>query len=206
MTTLLHPSETGSELVELPQNMKRPGRCYQHRDPGPDRHGRTAMEDRTGTPSGRARPCKTPEEAFHRYAKPVGTCLIWQGTLTPSGYPRIRVNGKGARAHRWAWERAHGPIPAGMAIDHTCHNRACVQLSHLRLATPRENSRNRGGADPRNVTTGARNVQKCKGRYQVLIKVDGVKQYFGSYGTIARAAQVAEEKRRELFGEFAGRG
>lgn len=42
-------------------------------------------------------------------------------------------------AHRWAYEREHGPIPEGFEIDHVCRNRACVRPSHLRAVDHRTN-------------------------------------------------------------------
>lgn len=54
-------------------------------------------------------------------------------------------------AHRVAWEDAYGPISPGLQVDHLCHDpatcaggdtcphRACVELSHLTLATNQQN-------------------------------------------------------------------
>lgn len=42
-------------------------------------------------------------------------------------------------AHRFVWEQAHGPIPDGKVILHICDNPRCVNLSHLRLGTQRDN-------------------------------------------------------------------
>jgi hypothetical protein len=39
------------------------------------------------------------------------------------------------KAHRYAWEQKHGPIPAGLVVDHRCRNRACINLDHLRIVT-----------------------------------------------------------------------
>lgn len=52
----------------------------------------------------------------------------------------------------------HGPIPDGMVVDHyVCHNRACVNVEHLRLATSKQNNENRAGAN-RNSASGIRGV------------------------------------------------
>lgn len=37
--------------------------------------------------------------------------------------------------HRVVWLAAHGPIPGGLVVDHTCFNRRCGLLDHLRLLT-----------------------------------------------------------------------
>lgn len=47
-------------------------------------------------------------------------------------------------AHRVAWEVANGPIPDAMTVDHTCRNRRCINVSHLRLLTNTENARLNG--------------------------------------------------------------
>lgn len=47
------------------------------------------------------------------------------------GYGRI----KGRLAHVVAWEKANGPVPEGMTVDHLCRRRACRRLVHLELAS-----------------------------------------------------------------------
>lgn len=66
-----------------------------------------------------------------------GTCWVWKGLRSPNGYG---VFGQKVYAHRWTYAEMVGPIPRGMVIDHICRNRACVNPSHLRLATKRQNS------------------------------------------------------------------
>lgn len=65
----------------------------------------------------------------------------WISTLAKSelGYARERCGDTVGYAHRHAYERAHGPIPEGMSIDHLCRIRSCVNPAHLEPATQAEN-------------------------------------------------------------------
>lgn len=144
-----------------------------------------------------------PDEAFSARVKQVGDCLLWQSSKTSDGYGFFHIGGRKVIAHRWAFEREYGPISPGMQIDHICHQEACVNVEHLRLATPGQNSRYRRGGN-RGSSTGVRNVYPADGRYIVLIRKDGVLNNFGRYDSIEEAQRVAEARRDELFGEFAG--
>src|SRR5699024_10393506 len=87
----------------------------------------------------------TPEEAFLARTEPLlwSSCIVWTGATDSSGYGQLWSGGRIVPAHRFAWEREHGPIPAGTFIDHMCFERACCNVDHLRLATPQENQQNR---------------------------------------------------------------
>jgi hypothetical protein len=56
---------------------------------------------------------------------------VWQGACTPTGYGRIKVEGRRHAAHRWYYAQLRWPIPAGREIDHLCRTRACVNPAHL---------------------------------------------------------------------------
>lgn len=68
-------------------------------------------------------------------------CHVWLGALQSKGYGSA-ADGRGGvqLAHRLAWEDAHGPIPAGLTIDHLCLNPRCVNVAHMELVTPAENT------------------------------------------------------------------
>lgn len=66
-------------------------------------------------------------------------CIVWLGLRTARGYGRFSVRRRMDYAHRFAYERSRGPIPAGLQIDHLCRNTACVNPAHLDLVTTQEN-------------------------------------------------------------------
>lgn len=68
-------------------------------------------------------------------------CWLWQGARTEDGYGRYRHEGAPQRrAHRFAYETAVGPIPAGLVLDHLCRTPSCVNPDHLEPVTTRENT------------------------------------------------------------------
>lgn len=90
---------------------------------------------RTGRVEGRP----TAPERFDANTSHEGECIVWIGDTNAAGYGRIGVGGRRVLAHRYAWERQHGPVPDGLELDHLCRNRACVNLAHLEPVTHRVN-------------------------------------------------------------------
>jgi len=142
-----------------------------------------------------------PDESFQARTKWQDDCLVWTGYTQRDGYGQMRINGRGKRVHRYAWERVYGEIPSDMVIDHICHNRTCVNIDHLRLATRGENSAHRSGPDLDN-SSGHRNVYWDVNRWQVSVIKDGVKHRIGRFKRKQDAIDAAEKARQELFGEF----
>jgi hypothetical protein len=75
-------------------------------------------------------------------------CWIWHGFVhAKKGYGHHGVDS----AHRFGYELLVGPIPAGLVLDHLCHNadpecpggacihRRCVRPDHLEPVSNREN-------------------------------------------------------------------
>jgi len=67
-------------------------------------------------------------------------CIIWTGAISPAGYGQFCVDGIQVSAHRWSYQRANGPIPAGKVVDHLCRVPKCVNPSHLEVVSQQENT------------------------------------------------------------------
>lgn len=132
----------------------------------------------------------------------LGECWLWTAATNNRGYghmSRGRVGEGHLKAHRFSYELHHGPIPPRMHIDHRCHVTLCVNPSHLRVTTTKQNCENLLGAS-RNSRTGIRGVtwnvktrrwhgSVCHHRYTHAAEFDGLDD--------AKAWVVA--KRLELF-------
>lgn len=66
-------------------------------------------------------------------------CWLWTRGLSSNGYGLFWDGEAWVRAHRWSYEQARGPIPAGLQIDHLCRTRGCVNPAHLEAVTQHEN-------------------------------------------------------------------
>ena len=79
-------------------------------------------------------------DRVYSFAVRDGECLMFHGCLNEDGYGRINGEfGKLVFVHRAVWERDNGLIPSGHVVMHSCDRPACIEPSHLRLGTQREN-------------------------------------------------------------------
>jgi hypothetical protein len=82
------------------------------------------------------------EHRFLAKVEKTDSCWHWKAGTT-KGYGRFwvgdRKTGRTAAAHRVSYQLFVGPIPDGMALDHLCRNRRCVNPQHLEPVTSTEN-------------------------------------------------------------------
>lgn len=104
------------------------------------------MGDNTGRVS--------PEVRFWLRVTKSDGCWLWD-RADRNGYGRFEIDGVETYAHRVSFELHHGPIPAGMTVDHLCHgwdascvglastceHRRCVRPDHLEAVSQGDNSR-----------------------------------------------------------------
>lgn len=79
-------------------------------------------------------------------------CWLYSGFGNQYGYGRVKSGGKLYLAHRVSYELHNGPVPAGMQLDHICHDpifcaggnscphRCCINPDHLIVCTGAENN------------------------------------------------------------------
>ncbi len=88
-------------------------------------------------------------DRFWEKVKKTETCWLWAGGRFGAGrgerhrYGCFMVSRKeGTRlAHRVSWTLAHGKIPSGLQVCHTCDIPICVNPAHLYIGTQKDNAR-----------------------------------------------------------------
>ena len=91
-------------------------------------------------------PSRTAQLAFVEsvVSSPPGECVIWPFSKTAQGYGEVRREGRRWLAHRLTLALHSGGEPKGMRACHgPCHNRLCVNPTHLSWQTGKQNSMDR---------------------------------------------------------------
>lgn len=84
---------------------------------------------------------------FHTKYQKTDGCWLWQAGKYRKGYGMVCIgrtlDGKqqNSYAHRVAYVLAHGDIPPGLVVMHSCDVRYCVNPAHLSLGTQGDNIR-----------------------------------------------------------------
>jgi hypothetical protein len=83
-------------------------------------------------------------ERFWSKVDKSGACWLWTTGRTGDGYGAFYVRRDGrdylVRAHRFSYELAHGPIPEGAVVRHSCDTPLCVNPAHLLIGTVADNN------------------------------------------------------------------
>lgn len=66
-------------------------------------------------------------------------CIEWTGGTNHDGYGEVWAGRTKWRAHRLAWTLAHGAIPPGLSVLHSCDNPRCANAKHMFLGTQADN-------------------------------------------------------------------
>jgi HNH endonuclease len=75
-------------------------------------------------------------------------CWVWlkycETKGRSKGYPKIQIEGRKRRAHRWYYETWYEvELSRDEHLDHKCENRSCVNPEHLEVVTELENHHRR---------------------------------------------------------------
>lgn len=128
------------------------------------------------------------------------------GSLKPSGYVAIQIDGYRTFAHRLAWVWVTGKWPN--EVDHKNTIRNDNRWCNLRECTRQQNNANRGVQRKYVHHDLPRGVLRIRNRggsisYRGRIIVDDKQIHLGSYQTLDEAHTAYSQAAKQHFGEFA---
>ena len=137
------------------------------------------------------------------HAPELGPCWIWTGGLSASGYgsfwagAELRVQ----LPHRWMYDHVYGIEDATNVIDHKCFRRNCVNPSHLREITFKQNIENQSALVNASNTSGFRGVSYNKRNRSWSARVIHNREihWLGYFSTAEEAGRAAQAMRNKLF-------
>lgn len=158
------------------------------------------MDEITTRRKGGPRPVPLAER-MEKQTDKSGDCWLWTGAVS-SGYGRIKgppPEKKMLLAHRVAFEAAYGPIPEGLKIDHRCQVKLCVNPSHLRTVTTKQNREHLAGPLSNNKSGYLGVCEYFPGCWRGKVKHNDKDHYTGRFDTPEAASEAVKALRRQLF-------
>lgn len=113
-----------------------------------------------------------------------------------------KVNGK-FRSKTLLMHKLIMNAPKKTEVDHIDHDGLNNRKSNLRISEKSQNKKHRSGRNSNN-TSGYRNVSWDGSKWMVQLQINKRNTVLGKFEDLEEAAKFAEEKRKELYGEFAG--
>jgi hypothetical protein len=136
----------------------------------------------------RAKP--TAVETVRRLRKN-GDCLEWDGGKDGKGYGSIHVGqNRYQRVHRYLYQLLVGPLSQGDLLLHSCDNKLCCNIDHLREGTNAENMRDK--ADRSAIRS--RKLDRDK-----LLSLRRLRDEGRSYRSIGQALNLSHEAVRKAY-------
>ncbi len=122
------------------------------------------------------------------------------GTILPSGYRAIVIDGKHYYGHHIAVLFMTGSFPPkGKCVDHINGNRDDNRWINLRVTTMVVNGHNRHKLNKNN-TSGFHGISFYKGRWQASIKIDRKVKNLGRFKTIEAAVAARDRAKIMIIG------
>ncbi|WP_419538744.1 HNH endonuclease [Mycolicibacterium fortuitum] len=143
---------------------------------------------------------RLPKRFWNKAIESEAGCWEWQAAIHRKGYGQFYSDGQMAQAHRVAYSALVAPIDPERQLDHICHNRKCVNPSHLNPVSNKQNAENREGANV-NSRSGIRGVLWDGRTSQWFARVhhNGRSYYGPRTPDISVAERCAIELRNRLY-------
>ena len=128
------------------------------------------------------------------------------GSVDKTGYLVTSMNGKTKKVHNIIWEMFNGPIPTGHTIDHIDRNPLNNRIENLRLATPKQQSTNKGKSTKKILSSQYKGVtwNKKSNKWQAQLRTENRAIYLGVYDDEVFAAAAYDHLAEALYGTYAG--